>query len=105
MVSLLALWLPILVAAVIVFVASSVLHLMLPYHRGDCAKLPSEDIVMEAMRKAGVQHDDQEHVRRPDLRPAHRRHVRLAVAELTGVLPGAADLPPGLKPRGSTVAQ
>ena len=35
MVPVLALWLPILVAAVIVFIASSILHMALPYHRSD----------------------------------------------------------------------
>jgi len=54
MVSILALWLPILAAAVIVFVASSLLHMVLPYHKGDYGKLPNEDAVMDAMRKAGV---------------------------------------------------
>ena len=58
MVSILALWLPILVAGVIVFIASSILHMALPYHRSDYAKLPHEDDVMEAMRKAGVQPGD-----------------------------------------------
>ena len=58
MVPILSLWLPILAAAVIVFVASSLLHMALPYHKGDYAKLPREDDVMEAMRKAGVQPGD-----------------------------------------------
>jgi len=58
MVPILSLWLPILAAAVIVFVASSLLHMALPYHKGDYAKLPHEDDVMEAMRKAGVQPGD-----------------------------------------------
>ncbi len=51
MVPLTALWLPILLSAVIVFLASSVIHMMLPYHRSDFAKVPSEDAVMEALRK------------------------------------------------------
>lgn len=50
MVGVLALWLPILVAAVLVFVASSVIHMFLPYHRTDYGKVPNEDAVMEAMR-------------------------------------------------------
>lgn len=50
MVELTALWLPILVSAVFVFVASSVLHMVLPYHRGDYDKLPDEDPVLEALR-------------------------------------------------------
>ena len=51
MVSLMALWLPILVAAGIVFVASSILHMVLPYHQSDFGKLPSENEVMAALRK------------------------------------------------------
>lgn len=54
MVELTALWLPILLSAVIVFVASSILHMVLPLHRSDYQKLPNEDKIMEAMRAAGV---------------------------------------------------
>lgn len=45
-----ALWLPILISAVFVFVASSVLHMALPWHKSDYRKLPSEDEVMESLR-------------------------------------------------------
>jgi len=48
------LWLPILLSAVIVFVASSIMHMVLPYHRSDYKKLPDEDKVVAAMRSAGV---------------------------------------------------
>ncbi len=48
------LWLPILVAAVFVFVVSSVIHMALPIHRGDAKRLPQEDTVLDAMRRAGV---------------------------------------------------
>jgi hypothetical protein len=51
MVPILSLWLPILLSAVIVFVASSIIHMLLPVHAGDYKKLPSEDSVMEALRK------------------------------------------------------
>lgn len=51
MVALTALWLPILLAAFFVFVASSVIHMFLPYHRSDFGKVPSEDGVMEALRR------------------------------------------------------
>jgi len=40
MVPLSALWLPILLSAVIVFVASSIIHMVLPYHRSDYQQLP-----------------------------------------------------------------
>jgi nucleoside recognition membrane protein YjiH len=54
MVSISALWLPILLSAVIVFVASSILHMLLPFHRSDYHKLPEEDKVLDTLRGAGV---------------------------------------------------
>jgi hypothetical protein len=55
MVSLTALWLPILLSAVIVFVASSIIHMLLPYHRSDYKQLPEEDKLRAALRSAGLQ--------------------------------------------------
>jgi hypothetical protein len=54
MVALSALWLPTLLAAVFVFIVSSILHTVLTYHRSDCLQLPEEDKLMAAMRAAGV---------------------------------------------------
>jgi hypothetical protein len=54
MVPISALWMPILLSAVIVFVASSILHMVLPYHKSDYRKLPEEDRVVDALRAAGV---------------------------------------------------
>src|ERR1700745_868440 len=54
MVSLTVLWLPILLSAVIVFFASFVMHMLLPYHRGDYRKLPEEDNLLTALRSAGL---------------------------------------------------
>ncbi|MGD2045328.1 MAG: hypothetical protein PVJ80_13445 [Gemmatimonadota bacterium] len=48
------LWLPILVAGAIVFVVSSIIHMLLPYHRNDFWKVPGEDGVMEALRPFDV---------------------------------------------------
>src|ERR1700693_5584023 len=45
-----ALWLPILLSSVIVFVASSIIHMVLPWHKSDYLKLPDEDRVREALR-------------------------------------------------------
>ncbi|HWZ98407.1 MAG TPA: hypothetical protein VN025_11655 [Candidatus Dormibacteraeota bacterium] len=50
MVSLFALWLPILLAAVIVFIASSIIHMVLPYHKSSYRKLSDEDKVRAAIR-------------------------------------------------------
>jgi hypothetical protein len=49
-----ALWLPIVLSAIIVFVASSIMHMLLPYHRGDYQKLPDEDKVLAFLRVAGL---------------------------------------------------
>ena len=54
MVSLTALWLPVLLSAVVVFVASFIMHMVLPYHRGDYKQLPDEDKLLAALRAAGV---------------------------------------------------
>jgi hypothetical protein len=54
MVPLLDLWLPILVAAVLVFVVSSVIHMALPIHKGDMKKLPNEERLLAAMRAERV---------------------------------------------------
>jgi hypothetical protein len=54
MVPLIELWLPILLSAVIVFFASSIMHMALPYHKSDYRQLPSEDRVTDALRSAGV---------------------------------------------------
>ena len=37
-----ALWLPIILSAVIVFIASSIMHMLLPYHRRDYHKVDEE---------------------------------------------------------------
>jgi len=54
MVSLSSLWLPILLSSVLVFFASFVIHMVLPYHRNDFGKAPSEGDLLDALRKAGV---------------------------------------------------
>ena len=51
MVPLTSLWLPIVLSAVIVFLASFVTHMVLTYHWTDFRKLPAEDEVMEALRR------------------------------------------------------
>lgn len=50
MVYLVALWLPILGSAILVFFASFLFHMVLPFHRSDFGAVPSEDAVMDAMR-------------------------------------------------------
>jgi nucleoside recognition membrane protein YjiH len=49
-----ALWLPILLSAVIVFVASSIIHMVLPIHKSDYRKLPDETKVLDTLRETGI---------------------------------------------------
>lgn len=46
-----SLWLPVIVSAVVVFVASSILHMALKYHKADYKPLPNDDAVREALAK------------------------------------------------------
>jgi hypothetical protein len=54
MVPILSLWVPILVSAVFVFIASSLVHMVFGYHANDLKKLPDEDATTEALRKLNI---------------------------------------------------
>ncbi len=54
MVSIPSLWLPILVSSILVFFASWLIHMLLPYHRSDFGKVPSEDEVQDALRRFNI---------------------------------------------------
>ncbi len=49
-----ALWLPIVISAVLVFVASSIIHMASPWHKSDYPKLPNEEAVMDALRSLAI---------------------------------------------------
>ena len=44
------LWLPILVASVLVFIVSAIIHMVLKYHNKDYTRLPNEEAVRAAIR-------------------------------------------------------
>ena len=48
------LWLPILLSAVVVWVASAIVWMALPHHKRDFIALPDEDGFMEHVRKSGL---------------------------------------------------
>jgi Flp pilus assembly protein TadB len=50
MVPVFALWLPILVSAVLVFAASSLIHMVLKYHASDHRQVPNEAVTAETLR-------------------------------------------------------
>jgi hypothetical protein len=54
MVSITALWLPILVATVLVFLASSLVWMVLPHHKSDARGLPDEATAVEVLGKQGL---------------------------------------------------
>jgi ABC-type amino acid transport system permease subunit len=49
-----SLWLPILLSAVFVFVASSLIHMLLPWHKSDYKTLPNEERAMDALRALAI---------------------------------------------------
>lgn len=49
-----ALWLPILLSSVVVFVVSSIIHMVLPWHKSDYPKLANEDQVRSALRPLAI---------------------------------------------------
>ena len=51
---LVSLWLPIVLSGVLVFIASSILHMVIPIHKGDYKKMPGEAGVMAELRKNSV---------------------------------------------------
>jgi len=54
MTALTALWLPILVSAVIVFVASSIIHMAPLWHKSDYPLLPNQDAIVDALRPLNI---------------------------------------------------
>lgn len=51
---LVALWMPIVLSAVIVFVMSSIIHMATPWHKNDYLTLPNEDAVANALRGLNI---------------------------------------------------
>jgi len=54
MTALSALWLPVLVSAILVFIASTVIHMFLPWHCNDFPKMPNEDKALDALRPLAI---------------------------------------------------
>ncbi|MES2885200.1 MAG: hypothetical protein V4709_10365 [Pseudomonadota bacterium] len=54
MLNLASLWIPILLSAVGVFIASSLIHMVFQWHKSEYGKLPDEDALRAAVRKANL---------------------------------------------------
>ena len=54
MVPVTSLWLPVLLSAVLVFVVSSIIHMLTPWHKSDMRGIPDEDRAMAALRPLNI---------------------------------------------------
>jgi hypothetical protein len=54
MTALTALWLPILLSAVFVFIASSIIHMTPLWHKNDYPRMPNQDQAMDALRPLAI---------------------------------------------------
>jgi len=94
MTGLMSLWLPILLSAAIVFVISSAIHMLLPWHRSDYPKMPNEDRVRDALRPLAIPPGDYM-VPRPETRdewssPAFDEKMKQGPNLVMTVLPNGA---------------
>jgi hypothetical protein len=92
MTGLVLLWLPILVSAVIVFVASSIIHMASPWHKNDYPRLADEDAFRAAVGPLNLQPGDYM-VPRPRSReelkdPAFLEKVKQGPNVVMTVMPG-----------------
>ena len=86
------LWLPILVSAVFVFLASSLLHMLLPWHKSDYGRLPGEEKVLDGLRSFNIPPGDYMAPRpasREDMRsPAFVEKMKRGPVVMMTVMPG-----------------
>jgi hypothetical protein len=86
-----ALWLPILVSSVIVFVVSSAIHMALPWHKSDYPQVPNEDKVRDTLRALAIPPGDY-YIPRPSSReemrsPAFAEKMRQGPIVMMTVMP------------------
>lgn len=103
MVGLSALWLPILLSGVIVFVASSILHMVIPWHKGDYPRMPNEDRFRDAVRPLSIPPGDYM-VPRPQS-SADMRSPAFVEKMKSGPVVIMTVLPPGPPSMGKNLAQ
>ena len=103
MVSVVSLTIPILVAAVLVFIASSIIHMVLPIHRSDFGRVPDEDGVMDALRRFKIPPGDYL-MPRPSSPAAMKDPAFLAKRD-QGPVAVMTIMPPGPPAMGMALAQ
>jgi hypothetical protein len=98
-----SIWLPILVSAVAVFVVSSLVHMVLPWHKNDYPRLANEDAVMAALRPLRIPFGEY-FVPRPANREALRSSEFLERVN-RGPVFILNMMPNGMMPMGKSLAQ
>lgn len=97
MVTITSLWLPILVGTVFAFFASAIFHMMLPIHRKDYKKLPSEDKIRDAIREANVPPGNYMYPHAKDMKDSQSPEMMEKFKEgPVGVLTAMASGPPAM---------
>jgi hypothetical protein len=102
MYALVVLWLPILLSAVFIFLASFILHMALPWHRNDYARLPNEDRVMDALRPFGIPPGD--YMAPACKSPAEMKSAEFAEKMQKGPVMVLTVMPPGPVRMGKSLA-
>lgn len=101
MTGLMALWLPILLSAVLIFIASSIIHMLLPWHKNDFATLPDEEKVRAALGPLNIPPGDyivpkpssMEEMKSPAFA---EKHLKGPVVMMTVMRPGPMTMGPAL---------
>ena len=96
-----SLWLPVLAAALAVFLASSLVHMVLRWHQSDFSRLPNEDAVRAALREAGASAgqyitpwcEGMKQMQEPDMQ---RKYAEGPIAIITTLAPGMPKMGPML---------
>ena len=63
MVPLMSLWMPILLSAIVVFIASSIIHMVLGYHHSDYSRVPNEAAAQDGLRALNLTPGDRKSTR------------------------------------------
>jgi hypothetical protein len=85
------LWLPILLSAVIVFVASAIIHMGPFWHRGDYPQVPNQDKVQDALRPFAIPPGDYMLPRAPNMKemrtPEYQEKLKKGPVMVLTVMP------------------
>jgi hypothetical protein len=94
MVPITSLWLPIVVSALFVFIASSLIHMVFNYHANDRKKLPDDAAFAEAIRKLNIPPGEYAYPLASSVKemnsPEHRDKVKKGPGVLLTIWPGGS---------------